>query len=127
MANDLSNLLHGDPSLPQGTPIKGLFEFEVEGLRAESKTKEDLYKNTINLWLWKSQDHLTELMEVLQSNKERRALSNPIGMNKSKSMGGGISMPTGLFIALKKVEEDLFDNVKKLNYFKKKFPQFKVY
>jgi hypothetical protein len=114
--------------IPNGLRIRGVLEHEVSGLREESKTKEELYKNTINLWLWKDPElHLFELQNVLAENKRRRITSNPTGMNKTKTFGAGISIPTGLYIALEKVEPELFNNKKMLNFFKKKFPQFKVY
>lgn len=113
--------------IPDGLQIKGILQHEVEGIRAESKTLEEMVKNTINLWLWKSPDHMKELMIVLKDCKERQISSNPVGMNKTKTMGAGISIPTALYLALEKVIPGLFDDKKKLNEFKRKFPQFKTY
>jgi hypothetical protein len=110
-----------------GLQIKGILQHEVDGILKESNGFEEIVKNTINLWLWKSQDHLAELTEVLKDCSERRVTANPIGMNKTQTMGAGISVPHGLFIALEKVIPDLFGNKKKLNEFKRKFPQFKTY
>lgn len=114
-------------AVPEGLRIRGLLEHEVEGIRSESKTFEEMVKNTINLWLWKDQSHLNELMLVLQDCAKRRAISNPKGMSSTKSFGTGISIPTGLYMALDKVIPDIFENKKKLNLFKKSFPQFKTY
>lgn len=110
-----------------GLEIKGILQHEVEGIQKESKNFEEMVKNTINLWLWKHESHLGEMMEVLKDCANRRRVSNPTGMNKTKTIGAGVSIPSGLFVALEKVIPDLFGNKKRLNEFKRKFPQFKTY
>jgi len=112
--------------IPQGLKIKGILQHEIEGIRAESKTFEEMVKNTINLWLWKDESHMKDLMLVMKDCAERRLTSNPTGMNRTKTIGAGISVPTGLYMALEKVIPDIFTK-KKLNEFKRKFPQFKTY
>lgn len=123
----MEEIIIGGDALAKGTPIKGLLLHEVEWLKRRSKTVKDLYKNTINLWLWKSEDHVVEMLEVLKDNKERAALANPTGASTTKTMGAGVSMPAGLYQFLNKVNPELFNNKRQLAYFRKEFPQFKVY
>ena len=117
----------GQIILPNGTPIRGLLLHEIEWLKSRSKTVRDLYKNTINLWLWKDSSNINELIATLQENKLRAARSDPTGSSKTKSFGAGISMPLGLYQFLEKVNPELFTNKHQLAYFRREFPQFKVY
>lgn len=122
-------ILEGSPdeSLAFGTKIDGFLQQDVEWLKSKSKNEKELIHNAINLWLWKSEDNLKDMVAVLKSNEKRRIISNKAGMNKTKTMGAGISVPSTLLIALEKVIPNLFNDKKQLNKFKKWFPQFKTY
>jgi len=122
-------ILEGSPdeTLAFGTKIDGFLEQDVQYLKEKSKDDKELIHNVINLWLWKKEDHIEDLMAVLQSNEKRRIVSNKSGMNKTKTMGAGVSIPTTLLIALEKCIPNIVDDKKQLNKFKKWFPQFKTY
>ena len=114
--------------LPGQVAIRGFTKGDILFTQSQKASAADPYAEVIKVFLWKSEDNVEAMKQVLRDNKIRREQHlTPSGISGG---GGGISLPVTLMRALEKHDPELFSNTpigkRKRDMFRSHYPAFCV-